>query len=606
MHETQPKFLRVLINMNTKSFIERAQKIHCDKFSYDQTVFTNWKAPLVIKCSIHGPFKQWPEVHLRGGGCKRCKLKQAKAQKIFIAAGSFEIRAKAIHGNKYDYSTVIYTRSNQNVSIVCPKHGVFKQSPSNHLSGRGCRKCGWEERSRVEKHKFRNRTQLLDNTAYIAHAKKIHGERYDYSDLHFVDSKTKVRILCQKHGLFTQDPLRHLSGSGCKACADKIKGEKKRNKAAEEFSQRAIEIHGNKYDYSKTVYSNNSCKVEIFCKKHGPFYIRPNSHLNGSGCKACGIERRSAKQATSLEKFINQAREIHQNRYDYSEVVYARTHQPVTIICSNHGSFSQAPSAHIAGRGCPKCGIEKCANSIRSDLKEFISNAQIRHFKKYDYSHSVYESSNIPLSIVCPHHGMFLQKPSKHLAGHGCPSCANRDMNTKKFIQRATEVHGTKYDYSQVIYKTARSKINISCPKHGFFQQVPHHHLKGVGCALCVDLLNSQGICQIEKWLIKSGIGYEREKKFPDLRSGKTGNNFLRFDFYLPLFHALIEFDGQQHFKANERFGGDEAFQKLLSNDNFKNKWAKEKGFQLIRISHSEIKECEAKISKILKTSSNY
>ena len=116
---------------------------------------------------------------------------------------------------------------------------------------------------------------------FIKKAKKVHGDKYDYSKVNYIGSKIEVTIICPEHGEFKQRPNDHLNGIGCPKCSGHVK------LTTEEFIKRAREIHGDKYDYSKTNYVNMRTKVTIICPKHGEFEQTPQGHLNGDGCPKC-------------------------------------------------------------------------------------------------------------------------------------------------------------------------------------------------------------------------------------------------------------------------------------------------------------------------------
>ncbi len=123
----------------------------------------------------------------------------------------------------------------------------------------------------------------LTTKEFIKKAKIYHGNRYNYSKVKYVNSKTKIMIICKKHGEFLQTPSKHLMGQGCFKCGcEKIVSLK--SITTKEFIKRAIKIHNNKYDYSKVEYKNAHTKITIICKKHGKFKQSPNSHLRGRGC----------------------------------------------------------------------------------------------------------------------------------------------------------------------------------------------------------------------------------------------------------------------------------------------------------------------------------
>lgn len=254
-----------------------------------------------------------------------------------------------------------------------------------------------------------------------------------------------------------------------------------RKLTTEEFIQKAKEVHGDKYDYSKVEYKNNTTKVCIICPEHGEFLQIPYHHLQGSGCSKCSKIERINNQRYTKKVFVERAKEVHSDKYDYSKVDYKDSKTKVCIICKKkgHGEFYQKPNHHIRGVGCPWCG------GRYKNTGDFVKRAREVHGDKYDYSKVEYKNFSTNVSIICPNHGEFCQKPSNHINGGGCPSCANKDIDTKKFIEKSKEIHGNKYNYSNVDYKNATTKVHIICPSHGEFYQKPCVHLQGCGCPKC-------------------------------------------------------------------------------------------------------------------------
>lgn len=245
----------------------------------------------------------------------------------------------------------------------------------------------------------------------------------------------------------------------------------------EEFIAKAKVTHGDKYDYSKTVYVNPKTKVCITCPEHGDFWQAPYNHLKGFGCAKCSGH---AKNTTTAD-FIEKARKIHGDKYDYSKVEYKKSSEKVCIICPEHGEFWQTPNAHLSGKNCPKC-----VGGIKSTAKDFVEKARKIHGDNYDYSKVEYINNHTPVCIICPEHGPFWQKPAHHLRGHKCPKCVGGVPYSKKdFIEKANEIHNWKYDYSQVEYVNAQTKVTIICPEHGPFEQTPNSHINGNGCPVC-------------------------------------------------------------------------------------------------------------------------
>jgi very-short-patch-repair endonuclease len=187
----------------------------------------------------------------------------------------------------------------------------------------------------------------------------------------------------------------------------------------EEFIKRSKTIHGNKYDYSLTNYINNKTKVKVICPNHGIFEQQANHHLEGMGCRECGYIIMQEKQSLQLDDFINKAKQVHNNKYDYSFVDYKNNLTKIKIMCPKHGEFYQTPGNHLSGQGCPQC-----KGGTKSTLKEFVAKANKIHSNKYDYSESKYINANSKLKIICPDHGPFYQRPGLHInQKQGCPKC---------------------------------------------------------------------------------------------------------------------------------------------------------------------------------------
>lgn len=329
-----------------------------------------------------------------------------------ITTEDFVQRAKAKHNGKYDYSKTVYRGQREKVCIICPKHGEFFQTPENHLSSCGCRKCSFEESAKK---------QTLTKEEFIRKAKEKHGDKYDYSLVNYKNAKTKVKIICPVHGVFEQTPDAHQK-SGCQKCGWN-EGRKKQSFTTEEFVKRAQLIHKDKYDYSKVDYVNKNIKVCIICPVHGDFWQTPDAHLCGHGCLYCKNTKISVSQRSSKEEFIKKAKVVHGELYDYSDVEYINNNTKVCIICKKHGAFYQLPSNHLSGKGCEKCAYESLAAYHSDDKDSFIRKAISVHGNRYSYNEVDYKDSTEKVKIICPTHGSFYQTPSHHIQGDGCPIC---------------------------------------------------------------------------------------------------------------------------------------------------------------------------------------
>lgn len=339
----------------------------------------------------------------------------------------------------------------------------------------------------------------------------------------------------------------------------------------EAFINKSILKHGNKYDYSLVDYKSSILKVKILCPIHGVFEQTPGSHVRGQGCPLCANTKHSTK-----EIFIFKATIIHNNNYDYSLVNYTNNKTKVKIICPIHGIFEQRPDNHLNGSGCPKC-----ANNILYTTDDFIKKSNIVHNFKYTYNKVEYKTAHTKVKIICPIHGEFVQKPSRHLCGDGCPKCSKKYMDTNYFKEISKVVHNNIYDYSLVDYKNRQTKVKILCHIHGIFEQNPGSHLNGSGCPKCKA---SKGELTIMNILNDNNISFITQKGF----KGCIHKNPLKFDFYIPKLNTCIEFNGIQHYKPNIFFGGEEAFKYQLIRDEIKIKYCKQNNINLLIIKYND------------------
>ena len=283
---------------------------------------------------------------------------------------------------------------------------------------------------------------------FVERAHKIHNFKYDYSKVNYVNNHTKIEIICPEHGSFYQVPLSHLSSSGCTKCSFRIRGDK-RKKTLQDFLIKSCLVHGNKYDYSKSIYKKVKIKVTIICPVHGEFKQTPDCHSRGAGCPLC---YGNVKKTT--DDFKKDAIEIHGDRYDYSKVNYINTNYPVTIICQKHGEFTQEPEKHLIRKhGCPLCG-----GSARLNNNIFIERSTKTHYGKYDYSKVEYINNIKPVIIRCPVHGDFEQSPNAHLAGKGCNKCnypqSKGVLKIIDYLTRKNIKYRTEHKFKDCKYKS--------------------------------------------------------------------------------------------------------------------------------------------------------
>lgn len=377
----------------------------------------------------------------------------------------------------------------------------------------------------------------MNTEEFVTKSKAKHGDAYDYSKSVFVNKKTKVEIYCPKHDLtFFQLPYNHCGvlGQRCPKCGRESGNSKQNTLTLDQFISKSKELHGDKYDYSKTEYKNSYTKVIITCKEHGDYSMRPKDHLKAggehAGCNKCGDIRAAINRTKSTEYFIKKAVAVHGNeKFDYSKVDYKHIHENVKVICKKHNiEFETAPGNFTANiHNCPECYRE-----VNSELK----------------------------------------------------------ITKEEFLEDCTKVHNNLYDYSEVEYSGIVNYVkNIKCIKHGFFNQVGYAHKRGQGCPHCCT---SKGELAVKSYLELNNIKFEQQKTFPDC----IHKSALKFDFYLPDYNVAVEFQGRQHFEEVSYFGGEEGFQETLIRDQIKSDYCKSSFIELICI--SDISEIEPKLKR--------
>ena len=208
---------------------------------------------------------------------------------------------------------------------------------------------------------------------FVEDANLKHSYKYNYDKVDYKTNKDKVLIICPEHGGFMQRPDKHLQGNGCPYCQNNI------HKTFDEFIKQSKEVHGDKYDYSKVKYVNNKTKVCIICPEHGEFWQLPKNHIHRKqGCPKCANVATSERCRLTTEDFIIKAKEIHDDKYDYSKVNYLNMKTKVLIVCNVHGEFWQTPTHHITMKcGCPKCN--------RSHLEYEVENLLYQNNVKFEY-----------------------------------------------------------------------------------------------------------------------------------------------------------------------------------------------------------------------------
>lgn len=290
----------------------------------------------------------------------------------------------------------------------------------------------------------------------------------------------------------------------------------------------------------------------------------------------------------TTEEFIDQARKVHGDRYDYSLTKYVSAKEKVKIICREHGIYEKSPDNHLRRKsGCRKCAFMESSKKQSLTKEEFIKRAKEVYGDKYDYSKVKYKNNRTKVVIICPNHGEFKQVPSSHLVGKECVKCGiekkafSQASSQEYFIAKSQEIHGDLYDYSKVRYKNAHIKVTITCKKHGDFKQKPNNHLFGNGCPLCNVSYGERSLAILLK---KRKINFQQQYIFEDCKNTLP----LSFDFYLPDQNLCIEYNGMQHYEPVEYFGGKKAFESQKLRDQIKKDYCRDKGIDLLIIRYDE------------------
>lgn len=352
----------------TEIFINKAKIIHGDKYDYSKVLYKKAIEIVIITCPEHGDFEQTPNSHLNGSGCKVCSRILNGIKKTKLARDRFIIESNERHNNKYDYSKFKYIKSDIKSIIICPYHGEFEQTPNGHLSG-GCVKCGLLDSCNLRR---KYTSELL-----IEEINKIYGDSIDTTLCEYKGSiDSKVTLICNKegHGIFQKTPYDLINRKrGCPLCTKRPRID------TEYFKILSKEIHGDKYIYDKVEYVNANTNVIITCRIHGDFPQTKRNHIDKMrGCPHCngGIK-------LTWEFILKKIYKIHGDKYDYSKFIYDNFSTKSTIICKIHGEWEQNLNNHINGKGCPHCQ-NKTEGILNLILKDNF-NYKIIHNRGFDW-----------------------------------------------------------------------------------------------------------------------------------------------------------------------------------------------------------------------------
>jgi len=348
----------------------------------------------------------------------------------------------------------------------------------------------------------------------------------------------------------------------------------------------------------------------------------------------------------SKEIFVQRAKEIHGDKYDYSEFEYVHSIDKSKIKCNTCGHvFYQSANAHLGGHGCPKCWTKKLKGRVnRVTYDMFVERSREKHGDKYEYTPEGYENGMSMTKVYCKKHKKWFKvRANQHMLGKGCPDCMGEE-NRKRipnslgtFIKIARMRYGDKYDYSKAVYVDNKTPLEIICKEHGSFWQRPDSHLKGYECPFCGkdaasveyikkaievhgfrydyarttykgDNVKSPVICNTcgyafwikpSQHLIGEGClrchsyGLLKNMQFSAKRSGLAYEEQKSFDFlgdgpndkvdyYFPEINTVVECQGDLHFQGEKNVTDNLGLDRIVESDKRKYQLLREHGIDVI------------------------
>ncbi len=412
----------------------------------------------------------------------------------------------------------------------------------------------------------------LTQDEFIKACEIKHENRYKYEFTVYENTRSDIIVECPIHGTFSQNAKNHKDGQGCSKCSENYTLTKN------EFIEFCSELFKNKYSYEllDSDYIKSGDYIYLINSENGLLYVQ----LAANHKKM--IHPKKIESSTLIEYL----KIIHENKYEYvieTETVYATSKIKLINVYSDDETMYRV-DRHLSGMVPNKVTINY-----------FVKRCSEDNDNKYIYDYVHFNTATDSVDIICPQHGTFSQSVTNHLYNNTqCPECAGHARYTKdKLLKKFNDIHSGKYEYPDVTDNTKTDdEITIICKIHGEFKQkVAGHLYKANGCPECAT--KSTGEQLIKDFLDKENITYIKEKSFDDCKH----INILSFDFYIPHLDILIEFDGVQHFRPVEYFGGAEEFANYILRDECKNKWCLKNNKKLIRISYLE----KTKVNDILK-----
>ena len=499
---------------------------------------------------------------------------------------------------QYGYDKVEFHNLRERVTIWCPDcKNYFQQEAGTHMRGASCPLCTTKRQGNKKRHP--QKSKHLNTEEFIKRALEIPGndKKYDYGDVYCKNFESKVLIFCKDcSNYFLQSARSHLLGSGCPHCISKSKSEKVKLSWLQIIDKLKIKF-GENVDYS-LVPTEGKWKPEqeitLRCIKHNEiktskalYFI--NNRFN-CFCSRCRKDKeRNYRTATDLRKQLNEKFP----QYTFKDEDYKGWNRTMEFYCTIHNEYFTAAPINLFKEGscrCPFCTLKKKPGKPMS-LEDFIKKAKEVHGNKYDYSlikEEDWNGINSYIDIRCPEHDeVFNVAARRHLNGKGkCPECWIEEhgkiyeISPEEIERRGREKHGDKYDYSLITEPhRIHDIVNIICPNHGPFETTLSDHFSWKGCPECSDR-ESIGEKLTKDVLDSYNISFDDEVYL----EGCDYKGHLFFDVYIEKHNICIEYQGAQHYRPIERFGGEKEFQEIQARDQTKRDYCKENNIVEIEI----------------------
>lgn len=315
------------------------------------------------------------------------------------------------------------------------------------------------------------------------------GDRIDLSKFEYTGATGKSIAICPTHGEYLVSAASLSAGQACKQCYRERQASGGMAQPVETITSRAQEVHANKYEYDRGAYKNSKTAMKVLCPEHGEFWVTPEVHIKGQGCPKCSKIKVRKARVRGSDMLVPKMIEKWGDRFDFSHVSFEQSRDKFTLICKEHGEFQTSYRNFMKStKGCPKCARPN--RHISHD--KMVAELYKKYKTGYTFDKNIITKGGLKwVRVTCEKHGEHLKTLNSIRSGYACTKCsrekggASRRLSESEFLHRSKEKHGEKYDYSLIEYTRGVDQIQIVCPTHGKFMQMPCDHARGVGCPKC-------------------------------------------------------------------------------------------------------------------------